>query len=116
MMRPMEEIGAIPQDGVNPKAQSGPRDPREEFGLTDEDLEALRRDPEIIEMVRQVTGRDFPMQQIDDHLLAILAGMVHKLGVEGAVAEANRLLPPEQKATIRGIAMKDRIPRLGGQL
>lgn len=125
MMKPPEQVGAVPQKGVNPLGGGAPprlqmnpgakpQDPRQQYGLTDEDLDYFRHDPEIIAAVRQFTGRDFPMDQIDDHLLVVLAGMVQKLGVDGAVAEANKLLPHEQKAVIRGIAMKGGIPRTGG--
>lgn len=120
MMKPPEQVGAIPQPAVNPTqgetmSPQMPQDPRKEFGLTDDDLDFFRHDPEIIAAVRQFTGRDFPMDQIDDHLIVKIAGMVQKLGVEGAVAEANRVLPPQQKALIRGIAMKGAIPRVGGR-
>lgn len=123
MMKPMEQIGSIPQPGVNPQAQPVgginspklPQDPRKEFGLTDDDLDFFRHDPEVIAVVKQFTGRDFPMAQVDDALLVQIAGAVHKLGVDGAVAEANRIIPPEMKAQIRGVAMKQRVPRAGGR-
>lgn len=119
MMKPPEQVGAVPQQGVNPQSATmtpkAPQDPRAEFGLTDDDLDFFRHDPEIIAAVRQFTGREFPMEQIDDHLLVRIAGMVQKLGVEGAVAEAERTLPPQQKALIRGIAMKGGVPRVGRQ-
>lgn len=123
MMKPMEQVGSVPQPGVNPQAQSVrgvnppqlPQDPREQYGLTDDDLDFFRHDPEVIAVVQQFTGRDFPMDQVDDALLVQIAGAVHKLGVEGAVAEANRIIPQEMKAQIRGVAMKQRVPRVGGQ-
>lgn len=119
MMKPPEQVGAVPQEGLNPQASTmtpkAPQDPRQEFGLTDDDLDFFRHDPEIIAAVRQFTGREFPMEQIDDHLLVRIAGMVQKLGVDGAVAEAERTLPAQQKALIRGIAMKGGVPRTGGK-
>ena len=129
MMKPMEAIGSVPQAGVNPAAAapqvqpaafgqgkpSVPQDPRQEFGITDEDLDFFRHDPELIQAVQLITGRDFPMEQIDDALIVHLAGAVQKLGVQGAVAEAKRIIPPETMATIRGISMRQRLPRVGGQ-
>lgn len=123
MMKPPEQVGAVPQPGVNPQARpvAGvnppqlPQDPRKQYGLTDEDLDYFRHDPEVIAVVQQFTGRDFPMEQIDDALLVQIAGAVQKLGVEGAIAEANRIIPPEMKAQIRGVAMKQRVPRVGGR-
>ena len=118
MMKPMEQIGAVPQPGVNPQAAQQPqglRDPRQEFGLTDDDLDYFRHDPEIIAVVQQVTGREFPMEQVDDALLVQIAGAVQQLGVEGTVAEASRLIPREVMVQLRGGAMKNRMPRIGGR-
>lgn len=113
MMKPPEQVGALPQFGkIPPKL---PQDPRAEFGITDDDLDYFRHDPEIIAAVRQFTGRDFPMDQIDDALVVQIAGAVQKLGVDGAVSEFDRIVPPEIKAQIRGLAMKQRVPRVGGQ-
>jgi hypothetical protein len=118
MMKPMEQVGSIPQPGVNPQAAMSPKapqDPRQEFNLTDDDLDYFRHDPEIIAAVQKFTGRDFPMDQIDDALIVQIAGAVHKLGVDGAVAEFDRVLPQDIKAQIRGVAMKQRVPRVGGR-
>lgn len=114
MMKPMEAIGSVPQEGVNPSSVRTIPDPRVKYGLTDEDFEFFRNDPEVIAVVQAVTGRDFPMEQVDDILLAEIAGAVQKLGVQGAIAEAQRILTPEIKAQIRGTAMKQRMPRIGG--
>lgn len=89
-------------------------DPRTHYGLTDADLEGFRKDPELIEAVRLFTGRDFPMEQLDDALMAEIAGAVQKLGVADAVREFKTLIPVELQATIRGIAMKQRLPRVRG--
>lgn len=121
MMKPPEQVGSIPQPGVNPQrvapamTPKAPQDPRQEYGLSDEDLDFFRHDPEIIAAVRQFTGRDFPMDQIDDALIVQIAGAVHKLGVQGAVAEFKRIIPPRQQALVRALAMKQGTPRLGGK-
>lgn len=123
MMKPPEQVGAVPQEGLQPKAQTVggvnspklPQDPRQEYGITDEDLDFFRHDPEIIAAVRAFTGRDFPMDQIDDALIVQIAGAVHKLGVDGAVSEFKRLIPPRLQAEIRAVAMKQNTPRVGGQ-
>ena len=123
MMKPPEQVGAVPQAGVNPQAQpvkgvngpQMPQDPRQQYGITDEDLDYFRHDPEIIAAIRAFTGRDFPMDQIDDALIVQIAGAVHKLGVEGAVAEFKRIIPPRLQAQIRAVAMKQNTPRVGGQ-
>ena len=100
-----ESVGSVPKD------QPQKFDPNERYGLTPEHIDEFRKDPEIIEAVRKFTGRDFPMEQIDDVLMIQIAGMVQKLGVDGAVAEAHRIYPPELKAQIRGVAMKGGVPR-----
>lgn len=108
-------IGAAPASGNpvgNPQAPQQPPQGKSgnKYGITPEQMDLFRKDPEIIAVVRGVTGRDFPMAQIDDELLVEIAGAVHKLGVQGAIAKAEQILSPEQKATIRGISMKQRIP------
>lgn len=87
-------------------------DPRKKYGLTDSDLDLFRKDPEIIEAVRLFTGREFPMEQLDDALIAEIAGAVQHLGVKAGVEAWNELIPRELKVLIRGIAMKQRLPRV----
>lgn len=89
-------------------------DPRIAYGLTDADLEGFRKDPELIEAVRKFTGRDFPMSQLDDALIAEIAGAVQKLGIDDAVKEFKNIIPKELQVMIRGIAMKQRLPRVRG--
>ncbi len=102
MNLPPEAIGAAPAQG-NPTPPQSPKFPPDQIA-------ALRKSPNVIAAVHKFTGRDFPMEQIDDQLIVEIAGMVYKLGVDGAVAKAEQLLSPQQKATIRGIAMKQRVP------
>lgn len=88
-------------------------DPRKAYGLTDSDLDNFRKDPELIEAVKKFTGREFPMSQIDDALIAEIAGAVQKLGIDEAVKEFKRIIPKELIVMIRGISMKQRLPRVG---
>jgi hypothetical protein len=101
MMNP-EQIGASPAQGNPQMGQT--------HKLPPDQIAALRKSPNVIAAVHKFTGRDFPMEQIDDQLIVEIAGLVNKLGVDGAVAKAEQLLTPQQKATIRGISMKQRVP------
>ena len=107
-------VGAAPASGNpqgNPQAPVPPQAKAQlKYGMTPEHVAALRKDPEVIAVVRGVTGRDFPMEQIDDELIVEIAGAVAKLGVQGAIQKAEQILSPEQKATIRGISMKQKVP------
>ena len=102
LINPNQVGGAVPAQG-NPMAPQTPK-------LSPDKIAILRKSPSVIEAVRKFTGRDFPMEQIDDQLIVEIAGLVHKLGVDGAVAKAEQILTPQQKATIRGISMKQRVP------
>jgi hypothetical protein len=73
-------------------------------------IAVLRKSPNVIAADHNFTGRDIHMAQIDYQLIVEIAGLVHKLGVDGAVAKAEQILTPQQKATIRGISMKQRVP------
>ena len=101
MMKPAEAVGAVPQPGVNPAAAQKPN-----HGLTEADLNALRGDREIADVFNRVAGTPVPMDQVDPQSLAIVAGMVEKLGVEGAVAAIDKMLSPEQKASMAAEAAK----------
>ena len=99
---PQEQIGAVPQQ----QAMQGP-------AISKEEINNLRKDPQIIKAVQMATGRSFPMEQIDDSLIVQIAAIVHKLGVEGAVAAFKKTMPPDKQALIRGIAMKGQTPMAG---
>lgn len=113
MMQSAESLGAVPQAGVNPAANNKPQDPRAAYGLTDADLENLRADKEVAAVFAAVAGQNVPMERVDAQSLAVVAGMVHKLGVDGAVAEINKMLSPEQKASLQADAAKS--AQAGGQ-
>jgi hypothetical protein len=112
MMRPQEAVGAVPQQGVNPMARQAPQpapaaaQPPAPGGqqLAPDQVEALRKDPEIVAAVAQFAGRPVPMESIPDNLLMEIAGMVDKLGVEGAVHEFKTKVPPEvQQQLVAGL-------------
>lgn len=102
---PAEAVGSVPQPGVNPAA-AAPQGGSDNFGLTEQDLKHLRGDREIAEVFNRVAGTPVPMDQVDPKSLAIVAGMVHKLGVAGAVAAIDKMLSPEQKAQMQAEAAK----------
>lgn len=114
MNMPQEAVGAVPQPGVNPQARPAPapqqpppaqaQPPQGGHALSPQDLNFLRTDPEIAAAVAQVMGRQIDLAVVPDELLAVIAGMVHKLGVEGAVAEFQRSVPPELIQQIRSAA------------
>lgn len=82
--------GAVPQEQApqGQPAQGGQK-------LSPEEVDALRKDPEIVQAVSMVMGRPVDMAIIPDELMMNIAGMVHKLGVEGAVSEFTRKMPPQ---------------------
>lgn len=79
-----EARGAVPQDqaGQSPK-------------LPPEQMDALRQDPEISQAVEMVLGKKIDLKLIPDNLLVNIAGMVHKLGVQGAVSEFTKKMDPQ---------------------
>ncbi len=83
--------GAVPQAGVNPQAQQAPQQGQP---LSPDDLDFFRNDPELIQAVAKFFGRPIDMNKIPDQAMAAIAGMVQKLGVDGAIAEFKKSLPP----------------------
>lgn len=106
MMKPAEAVGSVPQPGVNPAAKASAAGQSQNFGLSDADLKALRGDREVADVFNRVAGTKVPMDQVDPQSLAIVAGMVEKLGVDGAVAAIDKMLSPEQKAAMQAEAVK----------
>lgn len=106
MMKPAEAVGSVPQPGVNPAAQAPAAGQKQNFGLSEADLNALRGDREVADVFNRVAGTKVPMDQVDPQSLAIVAGMVQKLGVDGAVAAIDKMLSPEQKAAMQAEAAK----------
>lgn len=63
--------------------------------LPADQMDALRNDPEIAQAVEMVLGKKIDMKMIPDDILMNIAGMVHKLGVQGAVKQFVSKIPPQ---------------------
>ena len=112
--KPPQERGAFkayiamfrgfPGDPKNPKPEDfGFKDPRIQYGLTDADINFFKlHDKELKSAIDKFTGMDFPVDTIDDFLIVEFAGMVQKLGVEGAILEVKKL-PRRLRALIRAV-------------
>lgn len=89
-MPPEAMGGAVPQDQApqGQPAQGGQK-------LSPEQMDALRKDPEIIQAVSMVLGKEIDMKIVPDEIMMNIAGMVHKLGAEGAAAEFVKKIPPQ---------------------
>ncbi len=94
----------FPGDPTNPKPEDfGFQDPRIQYGLTDSDITFFKHhDAELKSAVDRFTGMDFPVDTIDDFLIVEFAGMVQKLGVDGAISEVKKL-PRRLRALIRAV-------------
>lgn len=90
-----EQVGAVPQSGVNPLAKQAPTAPAQGQDIPPEAIQFFRQDPEIIAAVSKFLGRPVKMDGVPDNILTVVAGMVHKLGVDGAAAEMERIVPPD---------------------
>lgn len=97
MITSPDQLGSVPQPGVNPQAHEA----SQPGNFSPDDLDYFRNDPEIIAAVTKFLGRDVDMAKIPDDMLITLAGMVQKLGVDGAIAEVKRLIPPDQFQKLR---------------
>lgn len=93
MNLPPEAIGAAPAQG-NPQAGGSQK-------LPPEQMAALRKDPEVLAAVAKFIGKPVPLDNVPDSLLMEIAGAVHKLGVDGAVAKFQQVLPPQVQAQLK---------------
>ena len=93
MNLPPEAIGAAPAQG-NPTPPQSPK-------LSPDQIAALRKDPDILAAVAKFLGRPAPLDQIPEPMLMQLAGAVHKLGVDGAVALMAKVIPPQLQARLK---------------
>lgn len=93
MIQNPNAIGAAPSHG-NPNMGQAPK-------LPPDQIEALRKDPELIQAVAKFVGKPIPMEAIPENLLMELAGAVHKLGVDGAVQKMSQVIPLQVKSQIQ---------------
>lgn len=91
MIRPQESIGSVPQPGVNPLTK---QIPQQGPVLSPQEMSTLRNDPEIIQAVSQFVGKPVTLEKVPDNILVNIAGMIHKLGVQGAIQTFTSKLPP----------------------
>ena len=113
MNMPQEALGAVPQPGVNPHARQAPAarpqpQPQGQPGqqgnaptLSPQEINWLKNDPQIIEAVSMFLGKPVTLESIPERLLTEIAGMVEKLGVQGAVQMAQQNMPPEMQQQLR---------------
>ena len=107
MVNPNAVGGAVPAQG-NPMSRPAPK-------LPPQQMAALRKDPEIAQAVSLYIGKPVPLTVIPDNLLMEIAGMVHKLGVQGAVQEFSRKIPPQVQAQIKARVGGGAPPQAGPQ-
>lgn len=93
MIQNPNAIGAAPAMG-NPQMGQTPK-------LSPEQIAALKKDPEVLEVVKIFMGRPTPIDHLPDNVIAELAGAVNKLGVQGAVQMLEQKLPPDIKQKIK---------------
>lgn len=90
-----EQMGAVPQS----QAQQGQQK------MTPEALDYLRNgDQELRQAIGMFMGREIKpeeMKNVPDQMLIQIAGMVQKLGVNGAVAMAQKMIPPDVQQKLK---------------
>lgn len=101
MNLPPEAMGAAPAMG-NPQIGKTPV-------LPPDKMAALRKDPEIIQAIAKFAGRPVPLESIPDNLIMEIAGAVHKLGVDGAIAKFKQVIPQQIQAQIMAQGQKQPI-------
>ena len=87
---PQESMG-----GAVPQSQANQGQPSQGQKLSPEEMDALRNDPEIVAVASALANRNVDLSQVPENLIAILAGMIHKLGAEQTIAELKKILPPQ---------------------
>lgn len=100
------------KDAVFNPRDYGIEDPRLKYGITDEDIEYFKyRDKELKKAIDDYTGIDFPVHTINDFLLVEFAGMLQKLGHDGAILEV-RKMPRRLRALFRAVARNHKLGRI----
>lgn len=106
--------GAVPQQQAQGGVPAAPQPPQGaapqakaqgQTKLSPEDEAILRKDPDVKKTIDTFIGKDVPMDKVPDFFLAEVAGMVHKLGVQGAVAMLTKMIPADVKKQ-----MTDEVP------
>lgn len=93
--------GAVPQQQAQGGVPAAPQAPRgaapqmAKQGAGKADPEILRQSPRVKQALELYLGRPVDMSQVPDNILIEVAGMVAKLGVEGAVAMAQKMIPQD---------------------
>lgn len=102
--------GAVQQQQVMGGAPSAPQAPRGSIpqdqqqganGLGSKEIDVLRRSRDVQQAIQMFLGKEVPIETVPDAIIKEVAGMVHKLGVQGAVAMAEKMLPPQVKQQLR---------------
>lgn len=96
MIRQPNAIGASPAQG-NPTQPQTARLPPDQVAV-------LRKDPEIIKAVSLFIGKPVPLDNVPEPALMELAGMVHKLGVQGTVHMLEQKIPANLKQQLKAAA------------
>lgn len=87
---------------VNPNAVGGavPSESNPQ-SLPQDQIDALKKDPEIIEAASQFIGSPVTLDILPVNALMEIAGMVQKLGVQGAVQMLKQKVPQDVQAKLR---------------
>lgn len=102
--------GAVPQQQIqggvpaapHPPRGAVPQGPQQGAGsLGQKELDSLRNSPDVKQAITVFLGKEVPLETVPDEIIKEVAGMVHKLGVQGAVAMAQKMLPPEIQQQLR---------------
>ncbi len=108
-MIPIPPRGSVPQTQAQGGVPAAPVPPRgaapqataQAGSVSPQEIQILRNDPDVAKAIELFSGQKPPMDQIPENFLLQVAGMVHKLGVNGAVAMLNKSFPPELLAKLK---------------
>lgn len=94
-------IGSVPQQQVQGGVPNAPMAPRgaspqmakQGASKDPKQIEILRMSPRVKQAIQMFIGREVDMAKVPDEILTEVGGMVAKLGVQGAVAMAQKMIP-----------------------
>lgn len=101
MPKPQESIGAVPQDQAMQQNKPG--------NLKPQDIQGFRQNPRIKQAVEIFLGHPADLTDTTlypDELLVEIAGMVNKLGPQGAADMARKMIPQDVQEKMRAAASK----------